>query len=550
MIGPSNSKSGFGKASKPSITPRVLACSLLALFFFSGCDRNDTAIATQRKPAAEVVFHDPGSRAPDSASEQSNATDLANLHSERFDATLVLNVKKIAEHRDLADVPWQQVESLVSQWVDPDHGKITNLKKVAFLISLDAGNLMSMASSSSTLPGVTVLEFDSDIPVDSVKKKEGRTFSRIVENRFLLIGKKSDIGSIEFVQSQRSAFIRKELRNGRMLAGWLSFDRLRPQLQAMFGFVKGIPGMDIGKLANFPQTASHLSFWLSLDGESAADLQLFVDDGDITKELSRLFGEAVEQAQAASFPGDGAGSLKSMVDSKSAEPGASMLQEIRDENLLRILAESDRLHVQLASPKGLSEFTVAAVDDMIVQFAVSDRANKFSQIATALRKKAKQDDGLDELAKLSASSRKSGQPFNWRVAILPELGQQELYEAFDFSLAWDDPKNLKAAQRANPFVHQEDSNATSICWLQTEGDSDHGLRVAECGQAQQQPWTKPCEPFNMADANAETLGRAGENGFLAITNEHKLRALSKENYDQDVFCPGVQPPRSKLNFGF
>lgn len=39
----------------------------------------------------------------------------------------------------------------------------------------------------------------------------------------------------------------------------------------------------------------------------------------------------------------------------------------------------------------------------------------------------------------------TGPQFSWRVAILPQLGYQELYDQFDFTKPWDDPVNQKAA---------------------------------------------------------------------------------------------------------
>jgi hypothetical protein len=41
-----------------------------------------------------------------------------------------------------------------------------------------------------------------------------------------------------------------------------------------------------------------------------------------------------------------------------------------------------------------------------------------------------------------------GRPWHsWRVLLLPYLGQQELYDAYDFSEPWDGPDNRKLAKR-------------------------------------------------------------------------------------------------------
>lgn len=53
----------------------------------------------------------------------------------------------------------------------------------------------------------------------------------------------------------------------------------------------------------------------------------------------------------------------------------------------------------------------------------------------------------------------SAPPFSWRVALLPHLDQQALYDEFDFSQTWDSPHNRNVAARM-PSVFSWDASAT------------------------------------------------------------------------------------------
>jgi hypothetical protein len=53
------------------------------------------------------------------------------------------------------------------------------------------------------------------------------------------------------------------------------------------------------------------------------------------------------------------------------------------------------------------------------------------------------------------------QPYSWRVALLPYLEQQNLYDQYKFDEPWDSPANLKIAEVAVPFYCSEDGNSNA-----------------------------------------------------------------------------------------
>ncbi|MEM6690315.1 MAG: DUF1559 domain-containing protein [Planctomycetota bacterium] len=62
---------------------------------------------------------------------------------------------------------------------------------------------------------------------------------------------------------------------------------------------------------------------------------------------------------------------------------------------------------------------------------------------------------------------------SWRVLLLPYLGEQGIYDAYDLDLPWDDQKNLDAMQWNMPAVYRHPGDANSNGWsdIKTPGYS-------------------------------------------------------------------------------
>ena len=84
----------------------------------------------------------------------------------------------------------------------------------------------------------------------------------------------------------------------------------------------------------------------------------------------------------------------------------------------------------------------------------------------------------------AAITDKSGTPLlSWRVAILPQLGYQSLYEAFHLDEPWDSPHNLAlAAQMPEVFrcPSLPDSRASFTGYQVVVGPSQTWDRLARC----------------------------------------------------------------------
>ena len=145
-------------------------------------------------------------------------------------------------------------------------------------------------------------------------------------------------------------------------------------------------------------------------------------------------------------------------------------------------------------------------------------------------------------------SNKTGKPpqFSWRTAILPFLGEQELYDRFDFAKPWDATENLNVAGEIPDVFKMNDE--TELTTLQLVAGVDGVYRserpqprlsdikdksiwtaiVIESSERLSRNWIQP-GIVEIDDASSEDLGQDDENGVLMINAAFKVRAVKKDN---------------------
>lgn len=152
------------------------------------------------------------------------------------------------------------------------------------------------------------------------------------------------------------------------------------------------------------------------------------------------------------------------------------------------------------------------------------------------------------------SSHKLGQskyPCSWRVAILPFIEQQALYQLYNFDEPWDSETNLKVLQMM-PAIYRHPSNNESSPntsyvlvtgpdmmfgsskkpQLQTVTDgTSNTIMVVEAKTSI--PWTKP-EDFEYAtNGKLPPFGGYSEEGYNVVFGDGSVRFLSK-NIDEKM----------------
>jgi hypothetical protein len=148
-----------------------------------------------------------------------------------------------------------------------------------------------------------------------------------------------------------------------------------------------------------------------------------------------------------------------------------------------------------------------------------------------------------------AASEKNAKPLlSWRVAVLPFLDEQALYEKFHLDEPWDSPHNLEAAKKMPDVFQSADSpkdGKTRVMVFTGKGAAFDGgktigiadirdglantIMLVEAGADKAVPWTKPEDlPFDPQKPSA-ALGKVSPEGFVATFFDGHVQRLKVDD---------------------
>jgi prepilin-type processing-associated H-X9-DG protein len=148
----------------------------------------------------------------------------------------------------------------------------------------------------------------------------------------------------------------------------------------------------------------------------------------------------------------------------------------------------------------------------------------------------------------SANRHKGKFPYSWRVAILPYIEQQELYNQYNFDEPWDGPNNRKLIDKmpANYAYPGADGRPTSrshtsyfvFTGASTIGGAEGGAQIQEITDGtsmtilaveagREVPWTKPEDIVFEPNAPMPELGGFTPDGFNALFADGSVRYIKK-----------------------
>lgn len=156
---------------------------------------------------------------------------------------------------------------------------------------------------------------------------------------------------------------------------------------------------------------------------------------------------------------------------------------------------------------------------------------------------------------------KNGRPLlSWRVAILPHMDRQSLYEKFHLDEPWDSAHNIKlladippefrgpqaSDSTATPYqmligpdaVFQSNQRITPGAILALAG-TEYTLHVIESAEAV--PWTKPVDVAYSNDAPLPKFGYFSPPTFLAIMASGSIFEIDPERDGQQVIRNAIAP---------
>jgi hypothetical protein len=549
--------------------------AFLCLAVVSGCGGPSTVNAVPRPNTNQPDF---GPFDTVVKSESGNGFDLSFIHDDHF-ACVSINIQKVIENPDLADVPWATIESQVAELIGQDNAALENLNRIWILVD----RKVISSSGQPNSPLVYVVDLKNSLNRESLAnafakndgdQKESMSVKELSKKRVVIgapdfVEKISDQGGQSSMVSQL-----QKMKLDSDVDGIVDILPVRNTLQGIVDTVAQFGGKSFEVYSRLPDALQRIELSLALSEDETFHAVAHIDDEVLTKELADLTNEGMQSGGGGGMMGGmpfgmgglgggmgggnvGESSPRVMIEPVSARAMEEVGKEITEEGLFTVVGKEKRLTFSLKRPKNLNELIKSTLVDAQNQFALGIRVGKLNKIAAALKAYDEKYDCFPPSGVVAEGDETLPAQFNWRVGLLPFMDEQELYDRFDFSEPWDSPKNLEVANEIpDVFAVSDfdgDQKSAESARLKTRfhvlGNgkgvyqvdkpkkseiSDKKIWTAvlvEGNESSAIEWTKPGS-LAMKTPNVEKFGNADENGVLFVNAAFAVRAIVR---DQEKF---------------
>ena len=545
---------------KAEIRKACLVVVILCTAWFSACGGPDRVAAVPRNSKFSPVF---GEEQPSSPKEMpKHPFDLSFLHDEHFACFRVKPAEFLSDD-DFKKIQWQDVEAQIAKVLGQNNSQLS--KMAAIWLILDQSVISNFGSANGDAGSfVWIVDYVNPVeitPADVQKSQQnnsGLSVKALSDTR-LAIGSEAALNKLVGNSST------SELAH--LVAGWdtmsaaegaLTIGPIRSFLVSIFEMVSRF-GPEAKKLANLPDVVENIQLSVNLGPSSNGDRVLVegtiaITDEELAKEIVKSLsglGDSGTSPMSSMFNGGmGAGEAPTVMFKPTSVAAMELLsKEIKDKELFSVQNETGRIVFRLLRPDSLSQVIAATVADGKKQLELLARVESLTRVADAIEAYEGKYGRLPSMNAVTADeSTATGIPpqFSWRTAILPFLGEQELYDRFDFAKPWDAEENLAVAQEV-PAAFRNDGNQQSTSLQLVAGTEgvyradrpqplikdiqDRAIWTAiaiETVEAAARNWIQP-GIVEIDDSSSEDLGRPDENGVLFINAAFKVRAVKKDN---------------------
>jgi hypothetical protein len=280
---------------------------------------------------------------------------------------------------------------------------------------------------------------------------------------------------------------------------------------------------------------------IDMDGDLAVDAVALVGSADDIKPVLET-AQALLTLGRNAMPGLKESARNAGASREANEWALGILSTLFEKAALETTGQTVHLRAIAPFDKATAAKTTSwFVQQESVQSGRARRMNHLKQIGLAFHNYADQKHHFPPPVLLGGKSGKV--PYSWRVAILPYLAQEELYNAYNFDEPWDGPSNRKLLDRmpplyADPGGGTNPSHASYFVftgpetmlgkgdkpWIAdiTDGTSNTILAVEAKREI---PWTKPEDiPFD-PQGPLPQLGGFTPDGFNALYGDGSVRYI-------------------------
>ena len=504
-------------------------------------------------------------------------TDVTYVLDDAFFAMLVRPRQMIEKYGDETDAP---LEPLVKTARENAGFDVENLESVMFVVGFDEElhlqaadddeggrhmreeDMFSLVMRFHAPPEQAELArkmFESNKPAEHDGKKYYKSAHRyspsawFPDGKTLVIANEARLLTLMDAGGMGMGSLRHHLRRSDPSADGalvLAMDTGKPWFKMVFDREEiPLPMRPILELPTHLDVAV-VSADLSQD-EPARMLALAVDEKS-AKYLTSVTGEFVKTLQA--MLDDNRDEIAS--SAPSPRIGASMV-DLCDRFLKGLELEQDgrKIRGTLRAEGGM----VAAAEMVVEMFAHQQRQSemweRYSRLHTLAQGLRQYREDKKEFP-ASAIRDDEGRPLlSWRVQLLPQIGEKELYEQFKLDEPWDSDHNKPLLDKMPKlFAYDSEAGGTTTRLLAVTGkgtlfsgdepvekeavkdDEDGTVAIVEAPEQLAVPWTKPAD-FVADEKALQRLTSGGDQydtHFLVITADGDVQQLKKHKLTDDA----------------
>jgi len=579
------------------VPPAIITCFAILILAVGGCAQRTEVAATPRKSQSQPEFLETSPEPASSADANTTVfkgIDFSFLRRQHF-GIAAIRPGDLQNNPALKSIAWTDIESMLSRWVGEKNSKLQNIERL--WVVLDSENLSMLTGPGDADRSPPILLFvDYRQPIDSVSFDEASATRQslspadvdnganvesigpddtdehdsaeadaprdpsspskewtaaIANERRLVLGPKSMIenwsNSDPQISSQQQANLESMDWNRDLVCiVWVS--PIRSTLQGLANMVSQF-SQQSGPLIDLPQALQNLTVQADLDNQqSFATVDIELNDEGLARELAKMIADALQASESPIGLNGNRASAEAMENlmfqPRTLAALESLVSEVQKSNLISVRNRSQAINLSMRRPESLVQLIEAIVTDANRQQQLAERIDKLEKIGRALQA-YNQSHGHLPHPGLSDAAEPGPVGFSWRVAILPELGYQQLYDEFHFSERWDSPHNRKVAEQIPEEFRM--GNGTQTRWRVFTGP-DGAFQVSDEEPptldriTDRKIWTAlvvESSPENAAEWTApggisgtnritDTFGMPDENGVLMLNASFQVRAVKKK----------------------
>lgn len=549
--------------------------SLWVVVGLTGCQQSTIAPATPRQggsPAVVTSINETAKGRQVNNSESPPATVLDRiLHQDLF-AALACEFADLRQAKEFSSLPWPELERTWQQWIGLPDQPFSSVSQWWILVDRSGLSLMPASATEPRLPMVQVLVFEKpldrekmsmawaapntpateSIEFDRVYSKQDSAMVAFDERTFAF----GDTASLERLlaatpSAKMKSYWESSSEKAPTFRARMEMSSIRAQIKPLFEMAAQFGGNS--SWSKLPDVLTELQLTGHIDQDPLVQIDLLIEDEALQKELGQWLTEQFQNASpipsmgnSPAFPG--LPSTDQMFEAESTKVLPLLAEEIQRDRLLEVTSTDQRLQITLKRPKQFTSAVSAMILDANRQRLIASRLQNAERIGAALRKYRDTHQKFPSRAAIKEPIADSTVPrqLSWRVAILPELGYQELYDQFDFSQAWDSEHNLAVAKKLPDNFPLADAAGNSHWLLPVANESLYSSErvqpapdavtdrriwtaiVMEASPDRGLFWTNPEEPTSLLEQNLELWGNLDEMGVIMINADGQARVIRKQ----------------------